>query len=137
MMDLASSSVGGHIVMASSNDSRFPPRNILDGKLDTFWVTTGLYPQCFVLSLSEAADVKAITMHSYNIKDLRIEKSIKEDPVEFEEILETGLESSEGTPQQKTFSPALCEARYLKFIINSGYDHFCTVFKITVSGTVL
>lgn len=37
-------------------------------KSDTFWTTTGLYPQTFVLALSEAADVKTITIHSYNSK---------------------------------------------------------------------
>ncbi|GIY90407.1 intraflagellar transport protein 25 homolog [Caerostris extrusa] len=119
MLDLVNTTAGAQVVMASSNDARFPPRNMLDGKLDTFWATTGLYPQTFVIALSEAADVKNITIHSYNIKDLKIEKSIKEDPVEFEDVLETGFESTEGTPQQKNFSPPLCEARYLKFTIKN------------------
>ncbi|XP_054707963.1 intraflagellar transport protein 25 homolog isoform X2 [Uloborus diversus] len=103
-------------------------------KLDTFWTTTGLYPQAFVLALSEPADVKNIVIYSYNVKDLKIEKSMKDDPVEFEEVLVTGFESTEGTPQQKTFSPALCEAKYLKFTVKSGYDHFCAIFKVSVNG---
>ncbi|XP_015926225.1 intraflagellar transport protein 25 homolog [Parasteatoda tepidariorum] len=137
MLDLVSNNEGVQIVMASSNDSRFPPRNILDGKSDTFWATTGLYPQCFVIGLSEPADVKSISISSYNVKDLRIEKSIKEDPIEFEEVLETVFESSEGAPQQKALSTSLCEARFLKFIIKSGYDHFCAVYKVSMNGTVL
>ncbi|KAG8199371.1 hypothetical protein JTE90_011831 [Oedothorax gibbosus] len=137
MIDLSSPLSGAQVVMASSNDAKFPPQNILDGKSDTFWTTTGLYPQTFVLTLSEAADVKTITIQSYNIKDLRIEKSTKENPVEFEDVIETGLESTEGTPQQKSFSPPLCEAKYLKFIIKSGYDHFCAVYKVVVNGISL
>ncbi|GFQ92908.1 intraflagellar transport protein 25 homolog [Trichonephila clavata] len=137
MIDLANVNSDAQVVMASSNDARFPPRNILDGKLDTFWATTGLYPQTFAVALSETADVKTITVHSYNVKDLKIEKSVKEDPVEFEDVLETGFESTEGTPQQKTFSPPLCEAKYLKFTIKSGYDHFCAIYKVMVTGTSL
>ncbi|GBM70299.1 Intraflagellar transport protein 25 [Araneus ventricosus] len=137
MLDLGNTASGSQVVMASSNDARFPPSNMLDGKLDTFWTTTGLYPQTFIIALSETADVKNITLHSYNIKDLRIEKSLKEYPVEFEDVLETGFESTEGAPQQKTFSPPLCEAKYLKFTIKSGYDHFCAVYKVILNGTSL
>lgn len=49
----------------------------------------------------------------------------------------TGFETVEGTPQQKIFSPPSCEARYLKFIIKSGHDHFCAVYKISATGVSL
>ncbi|CAL1265442.1 unnamed protein product [Larinioides sclopetarius] len=66
MLDLGNTASGAQVVMASSNDARFPPSNMLDGKLDTFWTTTGLYPQTFIIALSETADVKNVTVHSYN-----------------------------------------------------------------------
>ncbi len=66
MKDYAREENGGHIVMASCTDERFPPENMLDGKDSTFWVTTGMFPQEFVLKLDSTIRVSKITTLSLN-----------------------------------------------------------------------
>ena len=47
--------------MATCYDERFPPENIIDGDERTFWMTTGLFPQEFVVELSQLTEVTRIT----------------------------------------------------------------------------
>jgi hypothetical protein len=66
MKDYAREENGGLVVMASCSDERFPPENMLDGKDSTFWVTTGVFPQEFVLRLESNIRVSKITTLSLN-----------------------------------------------------------------------
>lgn len=66
MRDYAREDAGAQVVMASCVDERFPPENMLDGKDGTFWLTTGLYPQEFVLKLDGVVQVNKITTLSLN-----------------------------------------------------------------------
>lgn len=52
--------------MASCVDERFLPECMLDGKDGTFWLTTGMFPQEFVLALESPVRVSKITMLSLN-----------------------------------------------------------------------
>jgi hypothetical protein len=66
MKDYAREENGGQVVMASCGDERFPPENMLDGKDNTYWVTTGMFPQEFVLKLDSCIRVSKITTLSMN-----------------------------------------------------------------------
>ena len=66
MKDYAREENGGQVVMASCGDERFPPENMLDGKDSTYWVTTGMFPQEFVLKLDSCIRVSKITTLSMN-----------------------------------------------------------------------
>ena len=61
MSDAALASSGGKLVMATCYDERFPPENIIDGDERTFWMTTGLFPQEFVVELPQVTEVTRIT----------------------------------------------------------------------------
>ena len=52
--------------MASCLDEKYPPENMLDGKDGTFWMTTGMFPQEFVVALKSAVKVSKITTLSLN-----------------------------------------------------------------------
>lgn len=66
MKDYAREENGGSCVMASCVDERFLPECMLDGKDGTFWLTTGMFPQEFVLALESPVRVSKITMLSLN-----------------------------------------------------------------------
>jgi heat shock protein beta-11 len=66
MKDYAREENGGSVVMASCTDERFPPEAMLDGKDSTFWMTSGMFPQEFVLALSKTVTVSKITTLSLN-----------------------------------------------------------------------
>lgn len=65
-MDLAHKENGGQIVMSTCSDSRYPPDNMLDGAENTKWVTTGMFPQEFILDLGCLSNVTQIGTISRN-----------------------------------------------------------------------
>ena len=69
MKDYGREENGGSIVMASCVDERYPPENMLDGKDSTYWMTTGMFPQEFVLAVSKPIHVSKITTLSLNGQD--------------------------------------------------------------------
>ncbi len=40
------------VVLATSNDERYPARNILEQQNETFWISTGMFPQEVMLRLN-------------------------------------------------------------------------------------
>ena len=66
VLDYARQENGGAVIMASSVDERFPPEHMLDGKDSTFWLSTGMFPQEFVLATSKGVSISKITTLSMN-----------------------------------------------------------------------
>uniref|UniRef100_A0A4W5P8E6 Heat shock protein, alpha-crystallin-related, b11 n=1 Tax=Hucho hucho TaxID=62062 RepID=A0A4W5P8E6_9TELE len=99
MVDPALSSLGAQIVLAASSDENHPPENIIDGSTETFWMSTGMFPQEFIIRLAESMKIALVTMHCYNVKTLKIEKSISDDATDFEAISEKGKQSHSTDPQ--------------------------------------
>ena len=48
------------IKCATSFDERFDPKNVLDGNMKNFWVTTGLYPQELLIELKQPRQVNEV-----------------------------------------------------------------------------
>lgn len=119
--------------MASCVDEKFPPDNMLDGKDNTFWVTTGMFPQEFVLALDSNIRVSKITTLSLNVKKLVVEKSDQDRPDSFEKVFEVEL-SNRGDRLQTEVHQVNISARYLKFSLMSGYTEFATVNRVSVVG---
>jgi len=116
--------------MATASDDRYPPENILDGKENSFWVTTGLYPHEFVVELKEAASISKIKMWSSHIKKLAIEKSNSVD--RFEKVLEVELQDKTSRLQIESHQVDI-KAKFVKFVIISGWDDFSAVNKISMT----
>jgi hypothetical protein len=66
MKDYAREENGSQVVMTSCNDEAYPAENMLDGKENSFWITTGLFPQEFVIQLSKPIQVSQIVVLSLN-----------------------------------------------------------------------
>ncbi|KAM9546299.1 intraflagellar transport protein 25 homolog [Salvelinus alpinus] len=132
MIDHALGSLGAQIVLAASSDENHPPENIIDGNTETFWMSTGMFPQEFIIRFAESMKIALVTMHCYNVKTLKIEKSISDDATDFEAISEKEFEHTEGHLQTNDFPLNGTTATHLRFIVTSGYDHFVSVHRVSV-----
>lgn len=59
-MDFALASNGASVMMATANDDNHPSENVLDGKDDTFWTTTGLFPHEVIIKLSKRESISKV-----------------------------------------------------------------------------
>ncbi|XP_046842323.1 intraflagellar transport protein 25 homolog isoform X2 [Xenia sp. Carnegie-2017] len=103
MTELALSKRGACIGLSTAYDEKFPPENIIDGDRNSFWSTTGMFPQEFVISLPSTAEIDAIKMTCSNVKHMCIEKSMKQDPVHFERLSEKEMSNLDGQMQIDDF----------------------------------
>uniref|UniRef100_A0AAY4C2D6 DNA-repair protein Xrcc1 N-terminal domain-containing protein n=1 Tax=Denticeps clupeoides TaxID=299321 RepID=A0AAY4C2D6_9TELE len=66
MTESSLSSSGAKVVLVSSSDENHPPENILDGSTKSFWISTGMFPQEFIIRFPHATKISVLTIHSYN-----------------------------------------------------------------------
>ncbi|KAI3372457.1 hypothetical protein L3Q82_022942 [Scortum barcoo] len=134
MIDSSPSSLGAVVVVATSSDEDHPPEKITDGNTKTFWMSTGMFPQEFIIRFAEATKVSGVTVDSYNVKHLKIERNTSENASQFESVTEKDFERTEGHLQSNTVSLNGISANHLRFIITSGYDHFVSVHRVSVQN---
>ncbi|XP_029915765.1 intraflagellar transport protein 25 homolog [Myripristis murdjan] len=134
MIDSALSPLGAKVVLAASSDENHPPESIIDGNPDTFWVSTGMFPQEFIIGFAEPTKIAAVTVDCYNVKHLKIEKNTSDNASHFEPVTEKEFEQTEGHLQSSAISLNGTSATHLRFIITSGYDHFVSVHRVSVES---
>ncbi|XP_008286681.1 intraflagellar transport protein 25 homolog isoform X1 [Stegastes partitus] len=134
MIESSPSSLGAKVVLAASSDENHPPENIIDGNTKTFWMSTGMFPQEFVIRFAEPTTIAAVTVDSYNVKHLKIEKNMSQNASQFEPVTEKEFEYTEGHLQSNAISLNGSSATHLRFIITSGYDHFVSVHRVSVKN---
>lgn len=79
-----------------------------------------------------------IELSCFNVKKLVIEKCTLSEPTEFEYLLDKELDcTQEGQLQQEDFTVNGTEAMHLRFVIESGYDHFVSVHKLMVEANAV
>ncbi|XP_008335025.1 intraflagellar transport protein 25 homolog isoform X2 [Cynoglossus semilaevis] len=132
MSDISLSSLGAKVVVAASSDENHPPENIIDGNTNTFWMSTGMFPQEFIIRFAEPTMVSVVTVDSYNVKHLKIEKNTTQSASQFEFGTEKEFENTEGHLQSNALSLSGSSATHLRFIITRGYDHFVSVHRVSV-----
>lgn len=137
MFDVALSSAGAQVVLATSSDENNAPENIIDGNSDTFWSTTGMFPQEFVISFQSLMNLNSVRLMSYGVKQLLVERSVQNDPNDFEVIGEKIFEATDGRLQEEEIPASNLTATHLRFTISSAYDHFCSVHKVHVDGNAV
>ncbi len=81
--DNASLAAGASIVMATSNDPSNPAQNILDGSDQTFWASTGLFPQEIIISLPAKVPVERFTLSARNAKNVTVQRCEEATPKNF------------------------------------------------------
>ncbi|XP_073752815.1 intraflagellar transport protein 25 homolog isoform X1 [Callorhinus ursinus] len=100
-IDLCSSSEGTEVILATSSDEKHPPENIIDGNPETFWTTTGMFPQEFIICFHKHVRIERLVIQSYFVRTLRIEKSTSKEPIDFEPWIERDLVHKEGQLQNE------------------------------------
>jgi len=119
-------------LMATSLDYRHGIENIVDGRINTFWISTGLFPQEVIIALSTSVLLKTVTLTTMKVSHVILEAS-NTNIKEFKTI--NSQEIQDGTIQTTSFNiPPSTKARYLKFIFKKGYADFITVHKLNVTG---
>eukprot|EP00854_Cymbomonas_tetramitiformis_P023685 gene23685-28705_t len=109
MEDWALESNGATVISATASDDRFPADNIIDGKESTFWSTTGMYPHEFIVQMAESTKISKVKIwasHELQDKHNRLQTEVH---------------------QVNT------KAKFLKFVIHSGWDDFCTVNRVSIT----
>ncbi|KAJ3415154.1 Heat shock protein beta-11 [Chytridiales sp. JEL 0842] len=139
-MVAAENITGLRVSMTSSNDPRFPAENILDGSTKSFWATTGLYPQEFVITLPASASVRKVIVWSSKVASWTLSKCTTDKPTDFDDVMSLESEDSDTNLQVTTFNiPSSSDPvlRHLKFTIRKGHLDFCSIHRVTVQGEVL
>ncbi|KAJ3009426.1 UNVERIFIED_CONTAM: Heat shock protein beta-11 [Siphonaria sp. JEL0065] len=132
---------GLRVSMITSADQRFPAENMLDGTTKTFWVSTGLYPQEFIITLPTLYVIKKITIWSMKVAGWTISRSGSDKQFDFDEVYSEDIEDTpDSTLQITTFSVSYSDAhraaaaKHVKFTIRKGYSDFAAVHRVTIQG---
>ncbi|CAI8010595.1 Intraflagellar transport protein 25 homolog [Geodia barretti] len=75
---------------ATSTDDLHPAEHCLDGNPETFWLSTGLFPQELVLSLPSPTRIVAVHLRCCNVKQMSLQHSTEEMPGGFTELAKSG-----------------------------------------------
>ncbi|KAM5249142.1 intraflagellar transport protein 25 homolog isoform 1-T1 [Ctenodactylus gundi] len=136
-VDLCLSSEGAEVILATSSDEKHPPENIIDGNPETFWTTTGMFPQEFIICFHKHVKIEKLVIQSYLVRTLRIEKTLSKEPVDFEQWVEKDLVHTEGQLQNEEIVAHDGSATHLRLIILSAFDHFASVHSVSAEGVVV
>jgi len=137
MLDSGLKRAGGRIVLVSSLDPDHPGEGAIDGRLDSFWISTGMYPQEIILELSQPMLISGVQLSCTRVRRIRVEASHDLGPSGFRTLAE-GVFRDHGS-QLQTEHLSCCAkdgqlagggCRYLRVLILSGWDDFCTVHHV-------
>ncbi|KAF8565491.1 hypothetical protein P879_06647 [Paragonimus westermani] len=132
MLDAISYMSDKFIKLSTSFDELHPPDNVLQDDKNSFWITTGLFPQLLVISFAEASKIGRVRILSSCIKNIWIEVSSQTEPEDFEVKSELILAYSDGHQQITEVPMNEPNMRHLRLNIRSGYDHFVAVYKVVL-----
>ncbi|XP_028401137.1 intraflagellar transport protein 25 homolog [Dendronephthya gigantea] len=136
MIEVALVKRGARISLSTAYDEKYPPENIIDGNKNTFWSTTGMFPQEFVISFPSTVEIDAIKMTCSNVKQISIEKSSEQEPIDFQPLSQKELSNLDGQLQMDEFPMPATSTNHLRFVIKSGYDHFAAVYQVAIDGSL-
>eukprot|EP00002_Diphylleia_rotans_P003883 TRINITY_DN1275_c0_g1_i2.p1 TRINITY_DN1275_c0_g1~~TRINITY_DN1275_c0_g1_i2.p1 ORF type:complete len:141 (+),score=26.67 TRINITY_DN1275_c0_g1_i2:269-691(+) len=138
MTDLALESSGASILMATSHDDEHPPERILDPNEATFWSSTGMFPQEFIIAFSTTVQISKLKFVCANVRQIVVMRCDAGQPMSFDQVFKEDFTFKPGKLQSESRkpSPSPMMTRYLKVIINSGWDDFVTIHKVYVEGSL-
>merc|ERR1712031_148420 len=71
----------GQVVLASSLDPDHPGEHIMEGRLGSYWISTGLYPQEIIFALESPKSLQSVSLHSTCVKGVQVESCSEDSPV--------------------------------------------------------
>jgi len=134
MSNLALETTGAKVVFASSWDPSHPPEAVIDGSENTFWSTTGMYPQELIITFDSNVTVASVSTKSFNCKKVTLLKSVAKQPSNFIPLSEGEIPDGEGQIQEHKHDHGETVMRHLKIIIESGYSDFSALMAVVAGG---
>eukprot|EP00035_Acanthoeca_spectabilis_P017786 m.375140 g.375140 ORF g.375140 m.375140 type:complete len:145 (-) comp16698_c0_seq3:3806-4240(-) len=135
MKNVALEATGAQVSHTTSWDPNHAPETVIDGSDVTFWTTTGLFPQELIITFDSVVQVEAIESRTFNVKNMKILRSVSMFPTEFNEICSSDIPENENGQQQRFSHKVNATAvRHLKFVFVSGWDDFVGVYSLEVLG---
>ncbi|KAI8895307.1 galactose-binding domain-like protein [Globomyces pollinis-pini] len=129
--NLASDTSGAIITASTSSHPDYPESNILDGQLKTFWITTGILPQEFILTFPQKTFIKKVIVSSRNVAEWVVYHTSDK---KFELFAEQVLEDIDGI-QTCVIEPVNgYEVLHLKFVILKAHDAFASIHRLVCYG---
>ena len=130
------------VLMTTSKDPRYPELNMVDGNMDTFWTTTGMFPQEVLVGFQErTVSLSRLKTWSHGIRRLAVQASCETQPIKFKSILDVELSEKSGSSlQTETFqinSTVGSGVRFVKIILQTGWEDFATVHNLVFEGELL
>jgi hypothetical protein len=115
MTELANEFSGASILSSSSFDMKHPPSSVIDGEYNTFWLTTGFFPQEIVIQLGEPSVIKGVDLVSCGIRKVELAKCEGPQANVWEVIADTESNEGENEIQKITLqAPPRVTAQYLR-----------------------
>ena len=104
----------------------------------TYWLSTGLFPQEFIITLPTPTTITKISLTSFKVGQWVVHASKQFAPTEFEHVSEQNLEETESGLQ--TYSVPLKSplngVRHLKLEVAKAHAPFVSVHRLVVNGDV-
>uniref|UniRef100_A0A7S2SS73 F5/8 type C domain-containing protein n=1 Tax=Rhizochromulina marina TaxID=1034831 RepID=A0A7S2SS73_9STRA len=122
------------VVSATSFDLEHPPSSILDGEEGTFWVSTGSFPQEFIIKLSEDSDVESVVTYTTNVRSMAVDVCEESKIVQWRNGTSLDMEEGEGAVQVNTIVLNKRGVQLLRFKISSGWTDYVTVHRVSING---
>jgi hypothetical protein len=120
--ELASDALGAAIVSASSYDANHPPSAIIDGNPSSFWVSTGSFPQEFVLQLGQASTLKSVDLVSCGVRSIELYKTEGIHANSWEKIAAAEADDADGEIQRLSLNiPPRLSATFLRLKVITKY----------------
>mmetsp|Transcript_11865 Transcript_11865/g.12230 ORF Transcript_11865/g.12230 Transcript_11865/m.12230 type:complete len:140 (+) Transcript_11865:69-488(+) len=136
MTELANEFSGASILSSSSYDLQHPPSSIIDGEYNTFWLTTGFFPQEIIVQLGEPSVIKGVEIVSCGIRRVELSKCESSQANMWESIVETESPETENEIQKISLqAPPRVTAQFLRIKILSGWMDCVTIYKVSVLGS--
>ncbi|XP_068616782.1 intraflagellar transport protein 25 homolog [Brachionichthys hirsutus] len=129
MVSSSPSALGGTVVFATSSDHSHPPANVIDGDTETFWMSTGMFPQQVTIRFEKSVTLTELTVESYNVKHLKIEECTAGNPSNFQHVTDKEFERTEGHLQSNSILLKGSSATHLRLTVTAGYDAFISMHR--------
>ncbi|OMJ95486.1 hypothetical protein SteCoe_1079 [Stentor coeruleus] len=121
------------VLMSTSYDPNFPPENVLTNNTKEFWMSTGLFPQEILLSLSSPSTPRNLRLACSNVRHVVIEGCEGNHLGNFTKVGETEIGSNGGDIQKETVDLNVSRpVNFLKIVFLSGWDEFISVHLVKV-----
>ncbi len=138
MIELCDGKSKALVTSSTSYCVEHPPSCISDGKLNTYWISTGLFPQEVSIALSERATIKRMEIVCMGIKSLELSKSDQSNAANWDTLsAKCNADDADGAIQRLSpeISAADCKASHVRIRILSGFSDIISIFKVNIIGT--